>query len=234
MLVSPQRDLAQNAELSHAAAESHCRIENNSKMIFKDADRGVVKCSLSPLPPPTPMLPGDWSVVRSVVLSQETAGGKLSAAAPKRDNFHVVLWFFYFLFFNNENTYTHTHTPVVWLFFFSRTSWCISYFTKSQDILSPPPLAAQILFICSLTRGVFSFTFFAAVGDVILHMFSILHLQVRDLGRTTGALWLSVLLSPDYFAFLFFFIFFAPIGKKIRFIFSFDLQDHGRKYVFEK
>lgn len=137
-----------------------------------------------------------------------------------------MIFFFFFLIMK-------THSSVINFFFLvlrdaSHTS------LNHKTYLSPPPLAAQILFICSLTRGVFSFTFFAAVGDVILHMFSILHLRVRDLGRTTGALWLSVLLSPDYFAFLFFLFSLLQSGKKIRFIFSFDLQDHGRKYVFEK
>lgn len=56
-----------------------------------------------------------------------------------------------------------------------------------------------------------------------MHVFSILHVQVGDFGRTSGSPWLSVLLSPDYFTFLYLFIYiyiFAPIGeKKITFIF---------------
>lgn len=72
------------------------------------------------------------------------------------------------------------------------------------------------------------FNFFAVVGDVILHVFSILHVQVGDLGRTSGATGLSVLLSSDYFTFFF------RSNWKNNIQCSFDLQDHGRKYVFEK
>lgn len=73
------------------------------------------------------------------------------------------------------------------------------------------------------------FNFFAVVGDVILHVFSILHVHVGDLGRTSGAPGLSVLLSTDYFA-----SFFPALNWKNNIHRSFDLQDHGRKYVFEK
>lgn len=70
--------------------------------------------------------------------------------------------------------------------------------------------------------------FYALVRDVILHVFFILHVQVGDLGRNGGATWLSVLLFADYFAF------FICSNWKNNIHLSFDLQDHSRKYAFEK
>lgn len=83
-------------------------------------------------------------------------------------------------------------------------------------------------------QGCISPTSISVVRDLILHVFSILHLYVGDLERTSGATGLSVLLSSDYFTLSFFLSFLFCSNWKNNIHRSFDLQDHGRKYVFEK
>lgn len=46
--------------------------------------------------------------------------------------------------------------------------------------------------------------FFFVVGDIVLHVFSIVQVQARDLGGTSGMTGLSIILLSDYFTFFFF------------------------------
>lgn len=64
------------------------------------------------------------------------------------------------------------------------------------------------ILIWFLTRGL-CLVFFV-VGDIVLHVFSIIQVQARDLGGTSGMTGLSIILLSDYFTFFFFF---ASIGK---------------------
>lgn len=176
--------------------------------------------SLSPLHPP--LLYGDWSVVKSVVPSEEEGWMKIVDCFPKQWEKQLCS----LQAQRYTDTHTHMHILVVWLNFISTIfgdATHISVNHKKENFSG----GSNFIYLFS-HQGCISSTFSAVVRDVILHVFSILHVQVGDLGRTSGATGLSVLLSSDYF------IFFLCSNWKNNIHRSFDLQDHGRKYVFEK
>lgn len=134
----------------------------------------------------------DWSGVRSAVLSEEKCWIKTACCFLNNERsscFTRLLGHFLFTGNKEMQTQAYTHFEYDWIFLLFSSL----HVAKSHE---------WNILIWFLTRGL-CLVFFV-VGDIVLHVFSIVQVQARDLGGTSGMTGLSIILLSDYFTFFFF------------------------------
>lgn len=186
---------------------------------------------LSSLPPPPCALRGLVSCQVSCFPLRKKGEWKLLTASLNNERNICFLQLIGHFHFSVDHRDTHTHTDA-----HTHTSGMIEFFSSifcdathiSGNHKTDNFQAVQILFICSLTRGVFLRLFFWCSQRCYLPCVFYFTCASWRPGKNQ---WCNRAFFIIVF-WLFHSFFFSNWKNNIHR--SFDLQDHGRKYVFEK